>query len=117
MISAIVPRPIAFVTTRSRDGRTNAAPLSYFTRVSSSPPTLLICSGRRRDGAKDTERNIVETGEFIVNVVVEEMMDAVAIAGADHPPHVSEIDLAGLAVEPGVKVSAPRVLMSPVNLE
>jgi flavin reductase (DIM6/NTAB) family NADH-FMN oxidoreductase RutF len=117
MISAIVPRPIAFVTTRSKDGRTNAAPFSYFTGVSSSPPSLLICSGRRRDGAKDTERNIVETGEFVVNVVIEEMMEAVSIAGADHPPDVSEIDLAGLATEPGVKVGAPRLPVSPVNLE
>ncbi len=117
MISAIVPRPIAFVTTRGRDGRTNAAPFSYFTGVSSSPPSLLICSGRRRDGVKDTERNIMETGEFIVNIVVEEMMDAVVIAGTDHPPDISELDLSGLSAEPGTKVGAPRVLASPVNLE
>jgi flavin reductase (DIM6/NTAB) family NADH-FMN oxidoreductase RutF len=117
MISAIVPRPIAFVTTQGRDGRTNAAPFSYFTGVSSSPPSLLICSGRRRDGVKDTERNIQETGAFIVNVVVEEMMDAVIIAGTDHPPDVSEIDLADLEVVPGVKVPAPRVVISPVSLE
>ena len=117
MISAIVPRPIAFVTTRGRDGQTNAAPFSYFSGVSSSPPSLLICSGRRRDGVKDTERNIVETREFIVNVVVEEMMDAVVIAGTDHPPDISELDLAALATEPGAKVGAPRVLASPVNLE
>src|SRR6185503_2075924 len=117
MISAIVPRPIAFVTTRGHDGRTNAAPFSYFTGVSSSPPSLLICSGRRRDGVKDTERNIMETGEFTVNIVVEEMMDAVVIAGTDHPPHVSELDLAGLSTEPGTKVATPRVLASPVNLE
>jgi flavin reductase (DIM6/NTAB) family NADH-FMN oxidoreductase RutF len=117
MISAIVPRPIAFVTTQGRDGRSNAAPFSYFTGVSSSPPSLLICSGRRRDGVKDTERNILETGEFMVNVVVEEMMPAVVIAGTDHPPDVSEIDLAGLDVAPGEKVKAPRVLASPVSLE
>lgn len=117
MISAIVPRPIAFVTTQGNDGRSNAAPFSYFTGVSSSPPSLLICSGRRRDGVKDTERNILETGGFIVNVVVEEMMEAVMIAGADHPPDISEIDLAGLQVVPGVKVAAPRVVISPVSLE
>jgi len=117
MISAIVPRPIAFVTTQGRDGRTNAAPFSYFTGVSSSPPSLLICSGRRRDGLKDTERNVLETREFVVNVVVDEMMSAVVIAGTDHPPEVSEIDLAGLQVAPGVKVAAPRVLSSPVSLE
>ena len=117
MISAIVPRPIAFVSTRDPSGTTNAAPFSYFTGVSSSPPSLLICSGRRREGLKDTERNIIATGEFVVNVVVPEIMEAVVIGGTDHPPHVSEIDLAGLTTSPGVKVKAPRILESPVNLE
>ena len=117
MISAIVPRAIAFVSTTNGKGRTNAAPFSYFTGVSSSPPTLLICSSRRRDGLKDTHRNIVETGEFVVNVVVQEIMDAVVIGGTDHPPDVSEIDLASLRTGPGVKVRAPILLDSPVNME
>jgi len=117
LISAIVPRPIAFVTTMDAMGRTNAAPFSYFTGVGSSPPSLLICSGRRRDGEKDTQRIITETGEFVVNVVVEEIMDGVIVGGTDHPPGVSEIELAGLAVAPGVKVKAPRLADSPVNME
>jgi len=117
MISAIVPRPIAFVTTADAKGRTNAAPFSYFTGVSASPPSLLICSGRRRGGMKDTQRNIVDTKQFIVNVVVDEIMDGVIIGGTDHPPGVSEIDLAGLKTAPGVKVKAPRLTESPVNLE
>lgn len=117
MISAIVPRAIAFVTTRDPRGRTNAAPFSYFTGVSSLPPTLLICSGPRRTGVKDTQRNIIETGEFVVNVVVEEIMDAVAIGGTDHPAGVSEIELAGLDTAPAVKVKAPLLPASPVNLE
>jgi len=117
MISAIVPRAIAFVSTVSPDGRTNAAPFSYFTGVSSSPPTLLICSSRRRDGMKDTHRNIAETREFVVNVVVEEIMDAVVIGGTDHPPDISEIELARLRTAPGVKVKAPLLVDSPVNLE
>ncbi len=117
MISAIVPRPIAFVTTLGDNGVVNAAPFSYFTGVSASPPSLLICSGRRRHAAKDTHRNIVETKEFVVNVVVEEIMDGVIIGGTDHPPDVSEIDLAGLRTEPSVKVRPPRIAASPVNME
>ena len=117
LISAIVPRPIAFVTTMDAAGRTNAAPFSYFTGVASSPPTLLICSGRRRDGLKDTQRNIIETGEFVVSIVVEEIMDAVIIAASDHPQGVSEIDAAKLTTAPSVKVRAPRITESPVNLE
>lgn len=117
MISAIVPRPIAFVSTADERGHTNAAPFSYFTGVSSSPPSLLICSGRRHDGIKDTQRNIAATREFVVNLVVEEMMDAVALAGVDHPPGVSEFELTGLTPAPSVKIAAPRIAESPVNLE
>lgn len=117
MITAIVPRAIAFVSTTDSSGLTNAAPFSYFTGVSSSPPTLLICSSRRREGLKDTHRNILATGEFVVNVVVEEIMEAVVIGGTDHPPDVSEIELAKLRTAPGVKVKAPLLLDSPVNME
>ena len=117
MITAIVPRAIAFVSTTDPAGLTNAAPFSYFTGVSSSPPTLLICSSRRREGLKDTHRNILATGEFVVNVVVEEIMDAVVIGGTDHPPDVSEIELARLRTGAGVKVKAPLLLDSPVNME
>jgi flavin reductase (DIM6/NTAB) family NADH-FMN oxidoreductase RutF len=119
MISAIVPRPIAFVTTIGASGLVNAAPFSYFTGVASAPPCLLICSGQRRNpaGAKDTHRNIVESREFVVNVVVEEIMDGVVIGGTDHPPDVSEIDLAGLATAPSVHVKPPRIADSPVNME
>lgn len=119
MISAIVPRPIAFITTIGSTGVINAAPFSYFTGVASTPPTLLICSGRRRDtiSHKDTHRNIVESGEFVVNVVVEEIMDGVVIGGTDHPPDVSEIDVAGLQTAPSVRVKPPRIAPSPVNME
>jgi len=71
MISCIAPRPIAFVTTLSREGVTNLAPFSFFNGVSSDPPVISIAVGARRDGSKkDTWRNIEETGEFVVNVIV-----------------------------------------------
>jgi len=117
MVSAIVPRPIAFVSSTGASGRTNAAPFSYFTGVSSSPMSLLICSGRRKEGVKDTQRNIIETGEFVVNAVVEELMDAVVIGGTDHPADISEIELAGLRTAPGVKMRGPLLIDSPINME
>jgi len=117
MISAIVPRPIAFVTTLGDNGIVNAAPFSYFTGVSASPPSLLICSGQRRHAAKDTHRNIVASREFVVNVVVEEIMEAVIIGGTDHPPDVSEIELANLKTTPSARVRPPRIEASPVNME
>jgi len=117
LITSIVPRAIAFVTTVNETGGTNAAPFSYFTGVGSSPPSVLICAGRRRESLKDTHRNIERTGEFVVNVVVEEIMGGVVIGGTDHPPDVSEIELARLATSPAVKISPPLIAASPINLE
>jgi len=82
MIHAIVPRPIAWVSTKSAKGVSNVAPFSYFTGVGSRPPSLLFCPANGRDGhPKDTLRNIQETGEFVVNIVsaaVEKQMNASA---------------------------------------
>jgi len=118
MISCIIPRPIAFVTTLSREGVSNLAPFSFFNGVSSDPPILSISVGTRRDGSrKDTWRNIEETGEFVVNVVVPELMDAVIIGARDLPPDVSELDLAKLATLPSVRVKPPRIADSPVQME
>jgi flavin reductase (DIM6/NTAB) family NADH-FMN oxidoreductase RutF len=118
MISCIIPRPIAFVTTLSRDGVTNLAPFSFFNGVSSDPPVISIAVATKRDGSKkDTWRNIEETGEFVVNVVVAELMDAVIIGARELPHNVSELELAGLKSAPSAIVKPPRLEASPINLE
>jgi len=118
MISCIIPRPIAFVTTLSKEGVSNLAPFSFFNGVSSHPPIVSIAVASRRDGSKkDTWQNIEETGEFVVNIVVPELMDAVITGARDLPHNVSELDLAGLRTLPSVKVKPPRVADSPVQLE
>ena len=118
MISCIIPRPIAFVTTLSRDGASNLAPFSFFNGVSSDPPVLSIAVSTKRDGSKkDTWRNIEETGEFVVNVVVPELMDAVIVGARELPHGVSELDLAKLKTLPSVKVKPPRIADSPVQME
>jgi flavin reductase (DIM6/NTAB) family NADH-FMN oxidoreductase RutF len=118
MISCIVPRPIAFVTTLSRDGVTNLAPFSFFNGVSSDPPVVSIAVATKRDGSKkDTWRNIEDTGEYVVNVVVPELMDAVIIGARELPHNVSELDLAGLSTLPSTRVKPPRLAASPINLE
>src|SRR5436190_4339283 len=117
MISCIIPRPIAFVTTRSRDGVTNLAPFSFFNGVSSDPPVISIAVATKRDGSKkDTWRNIEETGEFVVNVVVPELMDAVIVGARELPHNVTELDLAALQTFPSARVKPPRVAASPINL-
>jgi flavin reductase (DIM6/NTAB) family NADH-FMN oxidoreductase RutF len=118
MISCIIPRPIAFVTTLSRDGITNLAPFSFFNGVTSDPPVVSISVGTKRDGSKkDTWRNIEETGEYVINVVVPELMDAVIIGARELPYNVSELDLSKQPTQPSVKVKPPRLASSPVNLE
>ena len=118
MISCIIPRPIAFVTTLSREGVTNLAPFSFFNGVSSDPPVISIAVGSRRDGSKkDTWRNIEETGEYVVNVVVPELMDGVITGAKELPHNVSELELAKLRTAPSLRVKPPRLADSPINLE
>ena len=118
MISCIIPRPIAFVTTLSRDGATNLAPFSFFNGVSSDPPVVSIAVASKKDGSrKDTWRNIEETGEYVINVVVPELMDAVIIGARELPHGVSELELSGLKTLPSTKVKPPRLEASPINLE
>ncbi len=118
MISCIIPRPIAFVTTLSRDGVSNLAPFSFFNGVSSDPPVISIAVATKRDGSKkDTWRNIEETGEFVVNVVVPDLMDAVIVGAKELPHNVSELDLAGLRTLPSSTVKPPRLADSPIQME
>jgi flavin reductase (DIM6/NTAB) family NADH-FMN oxidoreductase RutF len=118
MISCIIPRPIAFVTTLSREGVSNLAPFSFFNGVTSDPPILSLSISTKRDGSKkDTWRNIEETGEFVVNVVVPGLMDSVQIGARELPHNQSELDLAGLATLPSVKIRPPRLADSPVQME
>jgi flavin reductase (DIM6/NTAB) family NADH-FMN oxidoreductase RutF len=118
MISCIAPRPIAFVTTLSREGISNLAPFSFFNGVTSDPPVISIAVATKRDGSKkDTWRNIEDTGEFVVNVVVPELMDAVIVGARELPHNVSELDLSKEPLLPSLQVKPPRLANSPVQLE
>ncbi|NNE09090.1 MAG: flavin reductase family protein [Gemmatimonadetes bacterium] len=117
LIGSIVPRPIAFVSTVSSRGKTNVAPFSYFNGVSSSPPLLSVAIGSRAGKPKDSWRNIEETGEFVVNVVPEEIFEKMVAASADFPPEISEFDETGLTPVPSERITPPRVAESPIQLE
>jgi len=117
MISVIVPRPVAFVSSIAADGRSNLAPFSFFNGISSHPPILMIAVGNRKKVPKDTWRNIEATGEFVVNVVVPELVDAMILSSRDFPPEVSEFAESGLTPVPSRVVRPPRIAESPVNLE
>ena len=111
--SVVVPRPIAWVTTRSASGVDNLAPHSFFTISSVTPPVVQFTSV----GAKDSLRNAVATGEFVVSLFPEELVEQVKLTGTDYPADVSEYDAIGLTREPSARVAPPRVAESPVALE
>jgi flavin reductase (DIM6/NTAB) family NADH-FMN oxidoreductase RutF len=118
MISAIVPRPIAWVTTLSRDGVVNAAPFSFFSGISATPPLLAVFVGNRRDGTpKDTLRNAAATLEMVVNVVPHTLAREMVASSEDLPPGVSEVEKLGLATAPSSLVAPPRLAGCPVNME
>ncbi|MCB0319586.1 MAG: flavin reductase family protein [Bdellovibrionales bacterium] len=118
LIGAIVPRPIAFVSTVSKSGETNLAPYSFFNGVSSNPPCLMISCGISPSvGKKDTLRNIEETKEFVVNSVNEWMVGPMVHAASEYPYGVSEFEKVGFTPIPSERISPPRVKESAVQFE
>lgn len=118
LTGVIVPRPIAFVSTVSSDGVVNLAPFSFFNAVSSSPPTVVIGISRNADWKeKDTLANIEATGEFVVNVVVDDIAEAMNATAAEFPADVDEFEIAGLTQAKSTLIKPPRVAETPVALE
>jgi flavin reductase (DIM6/NTAB) family NADH-FMN oxidoreductase RutF len=119
IVGSVVPRPIAWVSTVNAVGQPNLAPFSFFTVVGSKPPTLLFCPGVRGtdDGTKDTYVNVRASGEFVVNLVSEELAEAMNKTATELPPEVNEFEYAGLKPEPSAVVAPPRVAESPVAFE
>jgi len=117
LISVIVPRPIAFVSTVGADGTHNLAPFSYFNLISSRPPLVGISVNRRTAGPKDTSRKVRETGDFVVNLVDEALSAQAVDASGEWAADVDEFALTGLTPVASEKVKAPRVGESPVSLE
>lgn len=118
LIGTVIPRPIAFVSTRGADGSLNLAPFSYFNAFASAPMVLGIGIGRKNGGQpKDTLRNILETGEFVVNLVTEDLAVRMNATSGEYPYGESEFDVARLTPEPSARVAPPRVRESPVAFE
>lgn len=119
MIGAIVPRPIAWVSTMNKAGQPNLAPFSFFTAVCSKPPTVVFCpSVRGTDGEqKDTLHNIRATGEYVINFVTEPLAEKMNITATELPTDVNEFERAGLTPAPSAVVRPPRVAESPIHFE
>lgn len=119
LIGAVVPRPIAFVSSINPEGVLNLAPFSFFTVASSNPPVLVFTVGNRAtpDPRKDTLRNITTSREFVVNVVSEEIGEKMNLCAGDYPPDVDEFQVSGLTPIPSDLVKPPRVAESHINME
>lgn len=118
MVSTITPRPIAWVVSQNAHGHLNAAPFSFFNAFAGNPPVIGIGIGSHSVGhAKDTRSNIRETGEFVVNLVSEEVAEQMNITAITFEPTVSEIAQAGLETAPSSMVKPPRIALSPVAME
>jgi flavin reductase (DIM6/NTAB) family NADH-FMN oxidoreductase RutF len=125
LISSVVPRPIAWVSTVSAAGQPNLAPFSFFNAICADPPLLAFAPGLRRPRkpdaihgeAKDTLRNVRETREFVVNMVTPELAEAMNLTSGEYDSSVNEFELAKLTPQPSQIVRPPRVAESPVSFE
>jgi flavin reductase (DIM6/NTAB) family NADH-FMN oxidoreductase RutF len=125
LISCVVPRPIAWVSTVDAAGAPNLAPYSFFNALCGSPPLLGFCPGLRskdlRDAmgsaVKDTLRNVRETGEFVVSVVAVPLAEAMNLTAGEYDSSIDEFALAKLTTRPSQCVKPPQVAESPVSFE
>ena len=118
LIGAIVPRPIAFVSTRSKSGITNVAPYSFFNGVSSNPPCLMFSVTRKPDGSKkNTLSNIEATKEFVVNIAGANLAEKVNLSAYPYGENESEFKKVGLTEVNSENINTPRVLEAPIQME
>ena len=118
LASTVLPRPIAWVVSRNAEGAVNAAPFSFFNAVSSAPPLVMFsvsAAGERH--WKDTLFNVRARGEFVVNLVPEELAQQMNITAVDAPAGTDETQLAGLEMMPSKVIDVPRIAGSPVAFE
>ena len=117
-LKAIVsPRPIGWISSQGSDGSVNLAPYSYFNAISEQPPMVMFSSAPGGDTSKDSLRNVLETKEFVVNVVSAALGDAMNVSSGSFPYGTNEFDEAGLEMAACETVSVPRVKAAPAALE
>lgn len=120
LIGLVAPRPIALVTSMNEYGRLNAAPFSSYNYLCADPPIIGMGVTDRPSGGfvpKDTARNIRRTGEFVVNVVTEDIAKQMNICATDFPAEVDELEMAGLTTTPSQIVKVPRIEQAHAALE
>lgn len=119
LVSAIAPRPVAFVSTIDKNGNPNLSPFSFFNAFSSNPPVLVFSPARsgRTNATKHTHDNVLEVPEAVINVVTYDMVHQTSLSSAEYPKEVNEFMKSGFTMLPSEKVKPPRVKESPVQIE
>jgi flavin reductase (DIM6/NTAB) family NADH-FMN oxidoreductase RutF len=117
LTSLVVPRPVAWVSTWSGEGRANLAPFSYFAAVSATPFLVSVSIGSRGAVEKDTLRNIRRTGAFCVNAATEPQLERMNATSGEYPPEVDEFALVGIPLAEAESVAAPYVADCPAVME
>ena len=116
--SLVTPRPIAWVTTQNRDGVVNAAPFSFFNVFGANPPMIAFAPGDRSAGVpKDTAKNIIESGEFVINMVDAAVAESMNQTAASVPDWQSELHASGLTLVASETIQPPRIGESPASME
>ena len=117
LISSVVPRPIAWVSSVDAAGVLNLAPFSYFMAITDEPPTIAFSCSPRAGNRKDTLRNVEAIGEFVVNIVDDDRAEQMNLSSGDYPPEADEFALTNLTPAPSLVVKPPRVAEAPINME
>lgn len=117
MTGLVVPRPIGWIGTRKPSGGNNLAPYSFFNAVAGTPPTVIFSPGRRNGAPKDTLANVWATRAFTVNIVTEDIAEAMNLTAGEYPPDIDEFNLAGITAIDGDVVDAPYVAEASAVLE
>lgn len=116
--SCVVPRPIGWISTISRDGIHNLAPFSQFQNLSFDPPYVMFAANQNSRGLKkDTVINIEHTGEFVYNMATYELREAVNLSAQELPPEIDEFEISGVTKSPSIIVKPCRVAESPIQFE
>lgn len=117
LTGSVIPRPIGWISSISKDGNLNLAPFSFFNAVGEDPPHVMFSTVRSGNTNKDTLNNVLETKQFVVNMATEELVEAMNATSVNLPPDGNEFEFAGLTPIASDLISPPRVKESPISFE
>jgi len=117
LTGSVIPRPIGWISSISKDGILNLAPFSFFNAVGEDPPHVMFSTVRSGNTNKDTLNNVLATKQFVVNMATEDLVEAMNASSVNMPPEGNEFEYAGLTPIASDLIAPPRVKESPISFE